>query len=158
MTERLYRPGMVPQSAAAECMNARPNFGLGDPILDRQRPYETMESDGHDAMRRKIRRRAAACGIRGFGPAERFIAAPPSWWDQPRPPISPIAALEAAEGVVNPDAWLHAFMAESTSKRHHRLPLLYVVLIPCARDHLAHVGRKPSAAAPLEHLIETRAA
>ena len=41
MTERLYRPGMVPQRAPAECMNARPNFGLGDPTLDRQRPYET---------------------------------------------------------------------------------------------------------------------
>ena len=74
------------------------------------------------------------------------------------PAHQPIAALEAAEGVVNPDAWLHAFMAESTSKRHHKLPLLYIVLILCAHDHLAHVGREPSAATPLERLIETRAA
>jgi hypothetical protein len=98
MTERLYRPGMVPQRAPAECMNARPNFGLGDPTLDRQRPYETMESDGHDAMRRKIRRRAAARGIRGFGPAERFIAAPPGWWDQPRPPISRLRRSKRLRG------------------------------------------------------------
>jgi hypothetical protein len=140
-------------------MNARPDFALGDPILDRQRPYEAMECEGYDAMRRMIRYHVAARGIRDFGPAERFTAAPPGWRDQPRPPMSPTAALEAIEGVVNPDAWLRALMAESAPKHHHKLSLFYVALIPCAHDHLARVGRELAAAAtPLERLIETRAA
>jgi hypothetical protein len=118
-----------------------------------------MEYEGYDAMRRMIRHRVAALGIRGFGPAERFIAAPLGWRDQPRPPMSPIVAFDAIEGAVNPDAWIHAFMAESAPKHHHELSLFYPALIPCAHDHLARVGRELAAAAtPLERLIETRAA
>jgi hypothetical protein len=118
-----------------------------------------MECEGYDAMRRIIRYRVAARGNRGFGPAERSIAAPPGWRDQLRPPMSPTAALEAAEGVVNPEARLHALMAESAPKHHHKLSLFYLALIPCVHDQLARVGRELAAAAtPLERLIETRAA
>ena len=127
-------------------------------MLERPRPYEAMEYEGYDAMRRMIRHRAAR-GIGAFGPAERFIAAPPGGRHQPRPPMSPTAAFDAIEGVINPDTWIHALMAGGAPEYRHELSLFCPALIPCAHDHLARVGRELAAAAsPLERLIETRAA
>lgn len=159
MTECLHPPGMIPRRSGGGVNEHASDFAVGHPIFHRRRPYQAMECEGYDAMRRIIRYRVPARGIRGFGPFERFMVPPPGRRDQPCPPVSPTAALEAIEGVVSPDAWFHALMAESARNHHHKPPLFYLAPTLCAHDRRARAGREFTAAAtPLERLIETRAA
>lgn len=159
MTECLHPPGTIPRRSGGGVNEQASDFAVGHPIFHRRRPYQAMECEGYDAMRRIIRYRVPARGIRGFGPFERFIAAPPGGRDQPCPPVSPTAALEAIEGVANPDAWLHALMTESARNHHHKPPLFYFAPTLCAHDRWARAGRELSAAATLlQRLIETRTA
>jgi hypothetical protein len=75
------------------------------------------------------------------------------------PPVSPTAAFEASQGVMNPHAWFHTLMAESAGNQHYKPPLFYLTLTPCGHDRRASVDGELSAAAPpFEGLIETRAA
>jgi hypothetical protein len=159
MTECLHPPGTIPRRSGGGVNEQASDFAVGHPIFHRRRPYQAMECEGYDAMRRIIRYRVPARGIRGFGPFERFIAAPPGGRDQPCPPVSPTAALEAIEGVANPDAWLHALMTESARNHHHKPPLFYFAPTLCAHGRWARAGRELSAAATLlQRLIETRTA
>jgi hypothetical protein len=140
-------------------MNASPDFALGEPVLDRQRPYKTMICEGYDGMRQMIRYRVTTRGL-----AERFIAAPPSWRDQPRPPESSTAALETTDGLVSPNGWLHALISEGAPKHHHLQSLSHLALtlwtrapgLRRPRTRRARANR--TAMTPLDRVIETRAA
>jgi hypothetical protein len=77
MTERLHPPGMVPERSGDRVDERVPISASATLMLERPRPYEVMEYEGYDAMRRIIRHRVAA--RRGLAaaatPLERLIEA-----------------------------------------------------------------------------------
>ena len=155
MTECLHPPGM----RGGGIHERASDFAIGHLIFHRRRRYQSLQCEGYDAIRRLIRYRVAARSTWGFGPTERFIAASPGGRDRSCPPVSPTAALEASQAVMNPHARLHALMAESAGNHHYKPPLFYLALTPCGHDRRARVDGELSAAAPpFERLIETRAA